>query len=258
MATETVVGAAPRGLEISQDEWELRVQLAACYRIVDHLGWSELIFNHISARVPGAEEHLLINPFGLSYREVTASNLIKMDLAGNIVGESPWPVNRAGVIIHTAIHIARPDVQVAMHTHTTAGCAIAGLDDGLDPNNFYGAQLWGQIAYHELEGITLVPDEQTRLLSSLGDRWFLMLRNHGLLTCGHSIPSAFFRMWTLQRACEIQLATMSAGTPIREISPAALERSSSEYRSRRQDGLGEDAFASLQRKIDEIDPSYRN
>lgn len=258
MTAEVVVNVRESELGFAQDEWDLRVQLAACYRIFDYLGWSELIFNHISVKLPGVEEHLLINPFGLAYREVTASNLVKMDLSGNIVGESRWPVNKAGVIIHTAIHAARPDVQVAMHTHTTAGCAIAGLDGGLDSNNFYGAQLWGQIAYHDFEGITLEADEQARLLTSLGDRWIMMLRNHGLLTCGHSVPSAFFRMWTLQRACELQLATMSAGFPIREISRSALERSSTDYRSQRQDGLGEDAFASLQRRIDSIDPSYRD
>jgi ribulose-5-phosphate 4-epimerase/fuculose-1-phosphate aldolase len=208
--------------------------------------------------LPGPEEHLLINPFGLSYKEVTASNLVKMDLSGQIVGESRWPVNRAGVIIHTAIHTARKDVHVAMHTHTTAGCAIAGLDVGLDSNNFYAAQLSGQIAYHEFEGITLEPDERERLIASLGSGWFLVLRNHGLLTCGHSIPSAFFRMWTLQRACEIQLATMSASGQPRAISPAALERSSTDYQSDRQDSLARTAFDSLQRRIDEIDPSYRS
>jgi ribulose-5-phosphate 4-epimerase/fuculose-1-phosphate aldolase len=200
MTTESVLGAERDEQRIGQAEWELRVQLAACYRIFDYLGWSELIFNHISARVPGADEHLLVNPFGLTYREVTASNLVKMDLAGNIVGTSRYPVNKAGVIIHTAIHAARPDVQVAMHTHTTAGCAIAGLVGGLDSNNFYGAQLWGQVAYHDFEGITLEVDEQARLIASLDNRWFMILRNHGLLTCGQSIPSAFFRMWTLQRA----------------------------------------------------------
>lgn len=245
------------GAEFSVEEWELRVQLAACYRIFDYLGWDELIFNHISLRLPGRSEHLLVNPFGLAYSEVTASNLVKIDLEGNVIGESEWPVNRAGVIIHTAIHGARPDVNVAMHTHTTAGSAVAGLDEGLVPNNFYGAQLHGQIAYHEFEGITLEPAEKVRLIESLGSGFMLVLRNHGLLTCGRSIETAFFRMWTLQRACELQLATMSAAAPSRVISADALARSSTDYRSDRSSGLATTAFSMLQRKIDAIGTSYR-
>lgn len=156
---------------ISDEEWALRVQLAACYRIFDYLGWTELIFNHISLRVPGPETHLLLNPFGLRYKEVTASNLVKIDLDGNIIGDSDWPVNQAGVIIHTAIHRARPDVHAVMHTHTTAGSAVAGLAGGVDGNNFYSSQLWGQIRYHDFEGITLEEDEQERLVASLGEEW---------------------------------------------------------------------------------------
>lgn len=245
------------GVEFSEEEWELRVQLAACYRIFDYLGWNELIFNHISLRLPGSGEYLLVNPFGLAYDEVTASNLVKIDLEGNIIDPSDWPVNRAGVIIHTAIHGARHDVRVAMHTHTTAGSAIAGLDSGLVPNNFYAAQLHGQIAYHEFEGITLEPAEKARLIESLGDGFILILRNHGLLTCGSSLETAFFRMWTLQRACELQLATLSAGTPTRVIRSDALARSSTDYRSNRSAGLAATAFSMLQRRIDTTDPSYR-
>ncbi len=188
---------------ISDEEWALRVKLAACYRIFHYMGWTELIFNHISLRVPGPETHLLINPFGLRYCDVTASNLVKIDLQGNIVGESDWPVNRAGVIIHTAIHAARPDVHAVMHTHTTAGSAVAGLDADLDGNNFYASQLWGQVRYHDFEGITLLEDEQERLVNSLGEEWLLVLRNHGLLSAGATLPAAFMRLWTLERACEI-------------------------------------------------------
>jgi ribulose-5-phosphate 4-epimerase/fuculose-1-phosphate aldolase len=249
--------SAQRRGDISDEEWALRVELAACYRVFDLLGWTELIYNHISLRIPGPEEHLLINPFGLRYREVTASNLVKVDLEGRIIGPSEHPVNPAGIIIHTAIHRARPDVQAVMHTHTSAGSAIASLDCGLDWNTFYGAQLYGQIAYHEFEGTTLDPDEQSRLLSSLGDGWHLMLRNHGLLACGESIPAAFLRLWTLERACQIQLAAMSTGRPLRQVAPEALRRSSEDYKSARQDGLGVDAYLAFVREVDERDPSYR-
>lgn len=196
---------------MSQAEWEARVELAACHRIFDRLGWVELIFNHITARVPGEDGHLLITPHGLMYREVTASNLVKIDLAGNIVGHSDWPVNATGLIIHTAIHIARPDTHCVMHTHTTAGSAVACLRDGLDWNNFYAAQLYHQVAYHDFEGITVNPDEQPRLVADLGEHNLMILRNHGLLALGTSVPAAFTALWTLQRACESQLAAQQAG-----------------------------------------------
>ncbi|HUZ20300.1 MAG TPA: class II aldolase/adducin family protein [Acidimicrobiales bacterium] len=253
-ATETGKG---RLAAMRPEERELRVQLAACYRIFDMLGWTELIFNHISVRVPGPEEHLLINPFGLMYREVTASNLVKIDLDGNIVGHSDWPVNRAGIIIHTAIHANRPDVSAVMHTHTTAGSAVACLDGGLDRNNFYAAQVDGKVAYHEFEGITLEIGEQERLVASLGHQPLLILRNHGLLSCGRSIPEAFTWLWTLDRACQIQIATASAG-PVRQISDEARQRSSQCMdRIMAPADAGSDVFDALWRQLDSCDTSYR-
>jgi ribulose-5-phosphate 4-epimerase/fuculose-1-phosphate aldolase len=250
--------AATRKPGISEEEWELRVQLAACYRVFDFMGWTELIFNHISLRVPGPETHLLINPFGLRYKEVTASNLVKIDLQGNIVGDSEWPVNRAGVIIHTAIHGARHDVHAVMHTHTTAGSAVAGLESGVDSNNFYASQLWGQIRYHDFEGITLDPDEQERLIGDLGDQHVLVLRNHGLLSTGATLPAAFLRLWTIERACEIQVATMSTGVAPRVVSDHAHSRSSEDYLATlATPTAGLRAFEALQRQVDEIDDSYR-
>jgi ribulose-5-phosphate 4-epimerase/fuculose-1-phosphate aldolase len=252
----TTVNSRP--LEITEEEWALRVQLAACYRIIDRMGWTELIFNHISMRVPGPTPEILINPYGLRYREVTASNLVKIDLDGNLIGASDWAVNPAGFIIHTAIHRARPDIHAIMHTHTNSGAAVAGLRDGLDGNNFYAAQLNGQVSYHDFEGITLDPGEQERLVGDLGEKHILILRNHGLLTTGATIPAAFFRLWTTERACQIQITTMSAGAPVQTVSSAAHKRSSDEFvEQMATPRAGVRAFEALQREIDEIDPSYR-
>ncbi|HUY06670.1 MAG TPA: class II aldolase/adducin family protein [Acidimicrobiales bacterium] len=243
---------------VSDAEWDLRVELAACYRIFDLLGWTELIFNHISLRVPGSTPSILINPFGLRYREVTASNLIKIDLSGDLIGESDWPVNPAGSIIHTAIHRERPDVHAVMHTHTTAGSAVAGLRGGLDGNNFYSAMLADQVAYHDFEGITLEPQEQQRLVQDLGDRNILVLRNHGILTAGATLAAAFFRLWTIERACEIQMAMLSAGVPVTEVSAAARGRSSADFLAQMASPrAGTRAFEALQRELDQKDPSYR-
>jgi len=199
--------AAPAGTDPA--EWRLRLQLAACYRVFAALGWTELIFNHITLRVPGARPAFLINPFGLTYREVTARNLIKVDHAGLPLHESPHPVNRAGFVIHSAVHAARADAHCVMHTHTTAGMAVAGKKGGLSYDNFYGAELFGDVAYHDFEGITVHADEGPRLVASLTDKRVLILRNHGLLVVGSDVFNAFRWMWTLQRACEVQLAADS-------------------------------------------------
>lgn len=199
--------AAPAGADAT--EWRLRVQLAACYRVFAALGWTELIFNHITLRVPGAQPAYLINPFGLNYREVSARNLVKVGLDGVPLHETPHHVNRAGFVIHSAVHAARADAHCVMHTHTTAGMAVAGKKGGLSYDNFYGAELFGDVAYHDFEGITVHADEGPRLVASLADKRVLILRNHGLLLVGSDVFNAFRWMWTLQRACEVQLATDS-------------------------------------------------
>jgi ribulose-5-phosphate 4-epimerase/fuculose-1-phosphate aldolase len=191
------------------EEWALRQDLAATYHVFDHLGWTESIFNHITLRVPGAEPHYLINPFGLNYSEVTASNLIKTDIDGNALSPSEHPVNRAGFIIHSAVHAARQDAHCIIHTHTDSGMAVACKTDGLSYDNFYGAQLYGRVAYHRFEGITVHGEEQPRLVESLGDKSVLVLRNHGLLVVEDSLPKAFWLLWTLQRACDIQGAAQA-------------------------------------------------
>jgi ribulose-5-phosphate 4-epimerase/fuculose-1-phosphate aldolase len=192
---------------MSDGEWGVRLELAALYRAFDWLGWTESIYNHITARVPGGERHYLINPYGLNYNEVTATNLVKVNLAGEAVDGSKYPVNVAGFVIHSAIHAARDDAHCIIHTHTTAGAAVATKKEGLRHDNFYGGILYGQVAYHDYEGVTTDLAEQPRLVKSLGDKSILILRNHGLLVACPGIPEAYMNYWTLQRACEIQVAT---------------------------------------------------
>ena len=208
-------------------EAELRAELAACYRLFDWLGWTELIFNHITVRLPGgagSKPHYLINPFGLHYAEVMADNLVKIDLDGHSPDDANAQVNRAGFVIHSAIHGARDDAHCIMHVHTTAGCAVSCKEEGLRHDNFYSAMLFGDVAYHDYEGVTTLLDEQPRLVASLGARNHLILRNHGLLAVGPDLPTAFNRLWTLQRACEIQLASDAGQGPNRSIPQAVLER----------------------------------
>ena len=247
--------AKARDLPVTDAERQLRVQLAAAYRIFHHLGWTEMIFNHVTVRVPGPERFFLINPFGLHYSEVTASNLLLIDVEGNPVREANWPVNRAGFVIHSAIHANVADAHCVMHTHTTTGMAVASLRDGLSPTNFYAAQLHGQVAYHEFEGVTVNPDEKGRMLASIGTKRAVILRNHGLLTWGPSIPEAFMLLWTLQRACDVQIAASAAGAlqPIRDEVFAQTVRESGPGEKR----TCEDVFAAMQRLVDAKDPSYR-
>jgi ribulose-5-phosphate 4-epimerase/fuculose-1-phosphate aldolase len=250
---------APRptqALPMSDAEREARVQLAACYRIFDMFGWVEQIFNHITVRVPGPEVRFLINPFGLHYREITASNLLLIDTEGHSLRPSQWPVNRAGFVIHSAIHGAIHKAHCVMHTHTTTGMAVACLKDGLSPHNFYGAMLHGQVAYHDFEGITVDEAEKDRLVRDIGDKPAVILRNHGLLAWGPSVPEAFQMMWTLQRACDVQIASSAAGAihPIRTEVFAQTVRESSVGEKRTCD----DVFAALMRQLDVRDPGYRN
>lgn len=198
---------------VSPDEWRARQELACAYRLFDHFGWHELIYNHITVRVPGEKGHFLINPFGLMYREVTASNLVKIDIDGKIV-LGDHPVNRAGFVIHSAIHRARKDAHAVAHTHTTAGQAVSCQEQGLLPMSFSAVMFHERIAYHDFEGITLDLDEQERLLADLGDKDVMILRNHGLLTCGPTLADAFQEMYQLQRSCEVQVAALAGGARV--------------------------------------------
>ena len=250
--------AFPRPQQFSEEEWAARVQLAAAYRIFNHLGWTELIYNHISVRVPGPETRFLINPFGLHYSEVTASNLLKIDLQGNIIGRADYPFNPAGFTPHATIHGAIANAHCVMHTHTTAGMAVACSEDGLSMSNFYSAQLYDKVAYHEFEGITVHPDEGPRMLKSMGNKPAVILRNHGLLAWGETVPGAFAVLWLLQRACEVQLATLSMGKP--RLVPDEIRRkcTADSLQFNVRFGAGQDVFDALTRQIDRIDPSYRS
>jgi len=249
-----------RKLPMGKAEREARLQLAACYRIFNHLGWTEMIFNHITLRVPGPEKRFLINPFGLHYSEITASNLVLIDIEGNPVRESKWPVNKAGFVIHSAIHGAVEQAHCVMHTHTTTGMAVACQKDGLSPTNFYAAQLHGGLVYHDFEGITVNEGEKPRLIASIagsgGPKRAVILRNHGLLAWGPSLPEAFMTLWTLQRACDVQIASSGADVlnPIRSEVFAQTVRESGPGEKRTCD----DVFAAMQRLVDVKDPSYRD
>ena len=244
-------------LPMTEGERKARIELAACYRVFDMLGWVEMIFNHITLRVPGPEPRFLINPFGLHYREVTASSLVLIDLDGNVLRESKWPVNRAGFVIHSAIHGALPDAHCVMHTHTTNGVAIASLKGGLSSHNFYGAMLHDRVAYHELQGITVDLAERESIVRDLGDKHVMILRNHGLLSWGHNVAEAYLRLWTLQRACDVQVAAGQAGGEVNRLSGAVIDRMLAES------GPGEsktcdDVFAAMVRLVDARDSSYRD
>jgi len=242
---------------MTDEERELRVKLAALYRIFDHMGWSLMIFNHITVRVPGPDHHFLINPFGLRYDEVTASNLVKVE--GNKLDMSPWGVNRAGFVIHSAIHQHVPEAMCVMHTHTVEGLAVASKKHGLVNNNFYSSMLYDYVAYHDFEGITTRDDEKERMLKSMGTKPLAILRNHGLLVHGRTVEEAFARMWTLQLACEAQVAIDSiAGESI------TVSREATDVSTRvanlfgNEPTCGVDMFEAMQRVIDAKDPSYRN
>ena len=209
----------PAGHRWSDAEWALRVQLADCYHAIDYLGWTEMmIFNHISVRLPGEDTHYLVNPFGLTYDEVTPKNLLKVGLDGNLVEPSEFAPNPAGFALHSAIHGARHDAHCVIHTHTNAVSAIALKQNGLSHDDFYGAQLFGRVGYHPFEGITLWAEEKVRMLESLGDKDVLVLRNHGVAVCGADIPKAFMLLWTVQRAAEIQCHAGMLPGPNTEIS----------------------------------------
>ncbi|MEY3474797.1 MAG: Decarboxylase NovR [Pseudomonadota bacterium] len=247
-----------RPTRFAEAEWQARVQLAAAYRIFAHLGWQELIYNHLSLRVPGEDGHYLLNPFGLHYSEVTASNLVKVDIEGRIVGHSDWPINPAGFTFHGAIHATLSDAHCVMHVHTTPTMAVCCTEAGLSYTNFYAAQLWGQVAYHDFEGITVRLEEGQRILASAGGKPVLLLRNHGPVVIGRSVAHAFNLMWLVQRACEIQVASQPLGA-LRAIPVPVLEgcvRDSLNFNPKF--GAGEDSFAAMQRLIDRIDPSYRS
>jgi ribulose-5-phosphate 4-epimerase/fuculose-1-phosphate aldolase len=237
-------------------EWQTRVDLAACYRLCALYGWDDGIYTHISAAVPGEPGHYLINAFGMRFDEVTASNLVKVDSAGNVVGALPAPVNRSGFRLHAAVHEARPDVACVMHLHHMAGIAVGMQRDGLLPLSPYALRFYGQLAYHDYEGIAMMPEEQTRLVQNLGDRPAMLLRNHGSLTVGRTLPEAFVLMETLDRACDMQLRAQAAGVPLVRPTDAMCATAHAQLVG---DGAPEGVleWPSLLRRLDAASPRYR-
>jgi len=246
--------------QLAEAERELRVQLAGAYRLVDYFGWCELIYGHLTAHVPGPEPHFLINPYGLNYDEVTASNLVKIDLDGKLVEPTEHLVNEAGFIIHSAIHM-QPSSQnrVVMHTHSRSGMAVAALKDGLLPISMGATIFYDALAYHEYEGPSLYLDERERLQVSLGDKKALILKNHGLVAVGATVAEAFLRLYRLERACQTQLDAASAGE-LNLLDDQVARKSGRDVNRfmESSDDYGELEFAALLRKIDRIDDSYRN
>lgn len=242
---------------VSAEEWTVRVQLAACYRLVALYGWSDLVFTHISARVPGPEHHFLINPYGLMFDEITASSLVKVDAHCNKVIDSPFPVNPAGFVIHSAVHEARDDIQCVLHTHSRAGVAVSAQQGGVLPISQQSIFVLGSLAYHDYEGVAFRDDERPRLQRDLGQANFLVLRNHGLLVTGATVADAFLHMYTFENACRIQIDAQPGGELIpidRKIIDTAA------HASRVQTGGMGGAFVwpALIRKLDRIDRSYQD
>lgn len=244
--------------KVSDQEWALRVDLAACYRLVAHFGWDDLVFTHISARVPGAGDHFLINPYGLLFDEITASSLVKIDSQGNKLEDSPFPVNPAGFVIHSAVHGARHDVACVLHTHSLNGVAVSAQEGGLQPLSQQSIFALASLGYHNYEGVALRDEERPRLVADLGDKSFFMLRNHGLLTVGETIADAFLLMYLFEAACTIQVRAQSGGgslIPVHSQIIAGAQQQAKEVTK----GLGGMlAWPGLLRRLDRIDPSYRD
>lgn len=243
---------------VSEEEWKLRVDLAACYRLVALYGWDDLIFTHISARVPGGDHHFLINPYGMTFDEVSASSLVKIDLEGRKLMESPYEINPAGFVIHSAIHAARDDAKCVLHTHSINGVAVSATKQGVLPISQQSIFALASLAYHDYEGVALNEGEKPRLVRDLGDKAFLMLRNHGLLTVGPTIADAFLLMYLFEAACTIQLRAQSTQAELIQIDPKIVAGASMAAKQVTRSAGGGLAWPGLLRKLDRLDRSYRD
>jgi ribulose-5-phosphate 4-epimerase/fuculose-1-phosphate aldolase len=241
---------------VGAEEWQLRCDLAACYRLIAAYGWSDLVFTHVSARIPGPEHHFLINPYGLMFEEITASSLVKVDQQCNKLSESPLPVNPAGFVIHSAIHAVRDDAGCVLHTHSRAGVGVSAQKCGVLPISQQSTFVLSSLAYHDYEGVALRDDEKARLQADLGTATFLMLRNHGLLTVGKTIPDAFLNMYVFENTCRIQVDAQAGGELI-EVNPAILQGLAQVMKTATM-GLGSGvAWPALLRKLERMDPGYK-
>jgi ribulose-5-phosphate 4-epimerase/fuculose-1-phosphate aldolase len=241
---------------VSAEEWQLRCDLAACYRLVAAYGWSDLVFTHVSARIPGPEHHFLINPYGLMFDEITASSLVKVDQDCNKLHDTPFPVNPAGFVIHSAIHAVRDDAGCVLHTHSRAGVAVSAQKCGVLPISQQSTFVLASLGYHDYEGVALRDDEKPRLQADLGTANYLMLRNHGLLTVGRTIPDAFLHMYTFENTCRIQIDAQAGGELV-HVNPAIMQGLSQVMKTATA-GMGASlAWPALLRKLDRMDPSYK-
>src|SRR5258708_10331404 len=243
--------------KVAAAEWAARTDLAAAYRAVAMFGWDDLVFTHISARVPGPEHHFLINPYGMMFEETTASSLVKVDLGGNRVMESPLEINPAGFVIHSAVHEAREDAQCVIHLHTIEGVAVSCQKEGLLPISQQSLYPMIGLAYHDYEGVALNPEEKARLVRDLGDRNSMILRNHGLLTCGETTAAAFLFMYILQKACEVQIRAQSGGGELIRIAPPIVDGIRKAAKQVLRGAGGMIAWPGILRKLDREDPSWR-
>src|SRR6516162_3441560 len=254
---------ASRPRHISPEEWAVRVDLAACYRLIAHFGWDDLVLTHNSARVPGEPNHMLINPMGLMFDEVTASNILKVDFDGNLVEPSEYEPIFAGVVIHGAIYLGRPDVQCVIHTHTEADIAVGALEEGLLPLSQWAMRFYNRLGYHDYEGVSLDLDERERLQRSIGNHQVLVLRNHGLLATGRDVAEAFSLTYHFERSAEAQLkimAAVAAGAKMVVPSPDTCERQAALFSGNGEMArlAGQREWPALLRLADRLDPSYRN
>src|SRR5277367_2619320 len=244
--------------KVTPEEWEQRVALAAVYRLVAHFRWDDLIFTHLSARVPGGNHHFLINPYGMTFDEITASSLVKVDLGGNKIMDSPYEINPAGFTIHSAIHAAREDAICVLHVHSLNGTAVSAQKNGLLPISQQSIFVLSSLAYHNYEGVALRTDEKPRLVRDLGENRFFMLRNHGLITVADNVPDAFLLMYTFESACMIQLRAQAGGGKLISIDPRIIATAQQQAATVTKAAGGALAWPALLRKLDRIDPSYRN
>ncbi|MCP5017216.1 MAG: class II aldolase/adducin family protein [Ketobacter sp.] len=242
--------------QVSTEEWQQRVDLAACYRLVAQFGWDDLIFTHISARVPGPEHHFLINPYGMLFEEITASSLVKVDLQGNKVMDSDFDINPAGFTIHSAIHAARDDAKCVLHTHSINGVAVSAQKEGVLPISQQSIFVLASLAYHDYEGVALRDDEKPRLVDDIGDKLFLMLRNHGLLTVSESIADAFLYMYLFEAACMIQVRAQSGGGELLPIAPQIIDTAMAQAQAVTRQAGGALAWPALLRRLDRKNPGY--
>jgi len=244
--------------QVSDAEWQQRVDLAACYRLIASYGWDDLVFTHVSARVPGPDHHFLINPYGMLFEEITASSLVKIDLAGNKVLDSPYDINPAGFTIHSAIHAAREDAGCVLHVHTLNGVAVSAQKGGVLPISQQATVVLASLAYHDYEGIALHEEEKPRLVRDLGDKIFLMLRNHGLLTVAETVADAFVFMYLFESACTIQVRAQAGGGELTPVDPRIIAGATAAVKQVTRGAGGGIAWPALLRKLDRMDPGYRS